>query len=170
MKWYEASHEQLLAGATKGNAETQRYLGNYFDHQGEVGKAIKWWQKSAEQNDPIALYNLAQINIRQQKFVKAYSLFKKSIKSIGESQQSELVKTFLTQFISQNLILSSFGKAIFLNRTNKKVEALANFKVAMELGDPNSAYNVALLEEENGKYPEALKALKKAFRSIFKFI
>lgn len=91
MKWYTISAEQ-------GSAEAQLFLGWLYKDNGDFQTALKWFKKSAQKDNPSALYCLAEYYYEgksvEQNIEKAIELYKRSAEKGDWEAQFKLGKIY----------------------------------------------------------------------------
>lgn len=65
----EEAVEWWSMAAEKNHIKSQLALADYFESNADRDKALKWYRRAADQNDPVGLYNVAQL-LWKQRFVR----------------------------------------------------------------------------------------------------
>ena len=154
--------------ADKGDAVAQNQMGVWY----YVGKKVKqdykvaldWWAKSAKQNNPDAIGNMAMCyqlgNGIKKDSVMAMTLYKSAIKKGNESiipQHEQIVKNTKSLF-SARLLMDCYQNGIGVKRDNKKVENYQEILAAA--GDTNLQFSLAMKYLNSKRSEQAVKYFK----------
>lgn len=163
----------LTEKATKGDAVSQNILGVWYYTGKNVKQdykiALDWWAKSAKQDNPDAIGNMAMCyqlgNGIKKDSVMALSLYKAAIKKGNASiipQHEQIVKNTKSLF-STRLLMECYQNGIGvkrdLNQAEKYQEALAN------AGDSELQFSFALKCLNSKRAEKAAKYFEKAAKS-----
>lgn len=154
--------------ADKGDAVAQNQMGVWY----YVGKKVKqdykvaldWWAKSAKQNNPDAIGNMAMCyqlgNGIKKDSVMAMTLYKSAIKKGNESiipQHEQIVKNTKSLF-SARLLMDCYQNGIGVKRDNKKVE---NYQeILATASDTNLQFSLAMKYLNSKRSEQAVKYFK----------
>lgn len=154
--------------ADKGDAVAQNQLGVWYYEGKKVKKdykvALDWWAKSAKQDNPDAIGNMAMCyqlgNGIKKDSVMAMSLYRAAIKKGNASiipQHEQIVKNTKNLF-SARLLMDCYKNAIGVKRDTKKVE---NYQeILANAGDKEEQFSLALKYLNSKRSEQAVKYFK----------
>lgn len=163
----------LTDKANKGDAIAQNELGIWYYTGKNVSKdykqALEWWAKSAKQDNPDAIGNMAMCyqlgNGTKKDTVMAMQLYKVAIKKGNKSiipQHETIVKNTRSLF-SARLLMDCYKEGIGVKKDFKKAEDYQ--LILVESGDSNQQFLYALACLNSQRTSEAAKWFKEVAKT-----
>lgn len=148
--------------AENGVAIAQRLVASYFHDKKDYAKSTVWWNKAATNKDPVALLHQADVCVLAKEFQQAKTYCDLALESLTDCKDSDFAE--YVREIANNTMMriaaECFDLGVIKYNEQEMDGAKIYFNIAMDLGDPAAAFNLAKIEHAIKNYKKAIFCLE----------